>query len=149
MKALIVLALLASFSVQAMDFEETEITVKEHTVLFDLDKSDIDEDGIRKLKSADIEGRVEIIGRTDSRASEAYNVALGLRRALAVQHVLGLNGASVSSVGEQEATGNHPLDRNVTITVTQENLVYNPIYGGYDYVYGPVHHLQYNTIPKN
>jgi len=142
------LALLVSFSVQAKDFEEAVATVTEHTVLFDLDKSEISKDGIKKLRAADVRGRVEIVGRTDSRASEAYNVALGLRRAIAVQHVLGLDDASVSSVGEQEVTGNHGLDRNVTITVTTMDLVFNPIYGGYDVVYGPIHHLQWNTIPK-
>ena len=147
MKTLIVLALLVSFSVQAKEFEETKVTVKEHTVLFDLDKSEISKDGIKKLRAADVRGRVEIIGRTDSRASEAYNVALGMRRASAVASILGVD-ASVSSVGEQEATGNHGLDRNVTIRVTQEDLVYSPIYGGYDVVFGPIHHLQWNTIPK-
>jgi len=148
MKTLITLALLVSFSVQAKDFEETKVTVKEHTVLFALDKSEISKDGIKKLRTADVRGRVEIVGRTDSRASETYNVALGLRRAIAVQRILGLDDASVSSVGEQEVTGNHGLDRNVTIRVTQEDLVFNPIYGGYDVVYGPIHHLQWSTIPK-
>ena len=150
MKTLIALTLLAfiSFGVQATEFEETKVTVKEHTVLFDLDKSDISGDRLKKLKTADIEGQVTIIGRTDSRASDEYNVALGMRRATAVANVLGLDSASVSSVGEQEVTGNHGLDRNVTIRVTREELVYNPIYGGYDIVYGPTHHLQWNTIPK-
>jgi len=148
MKALIILALLVSFSVQAKDFEETKVTVKEHTVLFALDKAEISKDGIKKLRAADTRGRVEIIGRADSRASEEYNIALGLRRAIAVNTALGIDGASVSSVGEQEVTGNHGLDRNVTIRVTQEDLVYSPIYGGYDVVFGPLHHLSWNTIPK-
>jgi len=145
---------LTSLSIEAKDFVEKETSVFEHTVYFDLDKSKVKENEkvkVRKFISERptiIRGELVVIGRADSRASEAYNVALGMRRASAVASILGVD-ASVSSVGEQEATGNHGLDRNVTIRVTQEDLVYSPIYGGYDVVFGPISHLQYRTIPAN
>ena len=64
------------------------------TVLFDTDKSDI-QPGFEALLDAVAErldamggGVVAIVGHTDVRASHAYNTALGLRRATAVQQAL-------------------------------------------------------------
>ncbi|MGE8278850.1 MAG: OmpA family protein [Stenotrophomonas sp.] len=64
------------------------------TVLFDTDKADIrDEfgpllDTVARALEAMGGGRVAIIGHTDVRASHAYNLALGMRRARAVHDAL-------------------------------------------------------------
>jgi len=137
--------LVAFATVEAKDWSEPVST--DHTVLFDTDKSEISNDSVKKLQEIELrDSQVTIIGHADERGSNKYNIALGMRRANSVASVLGLSDASVSSVGENHATGDMPKDRNVLIRVT--SIEYNPIFGGYDVIMGPVHHLQYGTIPQ-
>jgi len=147
MKALIILALLVSFSVQAKEFVEEHNEVTESVVLFDKDKSKVSGDGVKKLKGIS-QGKTEIIGSASSEGDVEYNLRLSARRANAVHFIMD-RPAIVTYVGEENAsTPIDVKDRKVLIRVTATELVYNPIYGGYDVVYGPIHHLQWNTIPK-
>jgi peptidoglycan-associated lipoprotein len=81
------------------------------------------------LNKPGLENRhVLLVGRADPRGSDAYNLALGERRAGAVKDFLvsaGLNGSriDIASQGEREARGNLPeysygYDRRVDVIVT-------------------------------
>ena len=144
MKKIIIglLCIVAFATVDAKEFEE-EVQV-EHKVLFDTAKYEVK--SVEELKGLELRNKeVAIIGSTDSRGTAAYNMSLGMRRAQYVSSILGVP-ASVSSVGENNATGNMKEDRNVMIIVTV--LEYNPIFGGYTMIQGPTSHLQYATIPR-
>ena len=98
-------------------------------VHFDFDKSLIKPAGditldelIAYLKGC--QGKANIIiseGHCDNRGTDAYNIALGERRAKAVALALKALGIEapikIVSMGESEATGDHPYDRRVDIIV--------------------------------
>jgi len=142
---------LTSLSVEAKEFVVEQETVYEHIFYFSENSAKLNKGALAKLKSIkteDFSGSVQITGRTNSRASEAYNNRLSMRRATAVFNYLDVPNATIVGLGESEATGDMDKDRNVTIQIISSDLVYQPIFGGYNMVLGPVQHLQWNTIPK-
>ena len=143
----LVLSLLV-LNANAKEFEEAVTTVKESTIYFDQDKTKVSGDGEKKLQKLS-DGEVTIVGYASSEGSDSYNMDLAKRRANIVSGILS-RPSHVSWVGENEAD---PLmdyrDRKVVIRVTDMIVVYNPVFGGYDLLYGPVSHIQYRTIPTN
>lgn len=149
MKGLLFALLIIStgIDVNAEPFETEEVKVFESVVFFDRDKSKISADGIKKLQVIK-DGSIEVIGFASSEGSSEHNEDLSLARADAVADILN-RPVSISALGESDAkTPVDPLDRKVIIRVTTTDIVYNPIFGGYEMVYGPVHHLQWKTIPR-
>ena len=80
--------------------------------------------------SSNADKHVLLAGNTDSRGSREYNIALGLRRAQAVENLMLSNGARkdqimVTSYGEEKpvATGDTEMDyaRNRRVDLTYEN----------------------------
>ncbi|QFG52345.1 OmpA family protein [Chryseobacterium sp.] len=90
-----------------------EATVALENILFNFDKATLRPESNEKLDNAakiikDSQGRFMIIGHTDKKGSEAYNLKLSKQRAAAVVQALearGVNESSLKSmgVGEQDA----------------------------------------------
>ena len=109
--------------------EPTPEPSKDETIVFDSGRLNFDFDKsvvkpqyyelLRNLKDylEQQDMRVSIIGHTDSKGSDAYNMALGMRRAVAVRDKLlefGLNPArilSVESRGESEPIAPNDTDQ--------------------------------------
>jgi len=147
-------ALFFSINVNASGFEIEKTDVQMALVHFDTDVSMLDSAArisLGKLKmTADSE--VVIIGKTDARGSDVYNVALGLRRAESVASFLNASNVSVSSVGETEATetlkDRMRSDRVALVKVITKVTDLNPLFGDASMnLQGPTSHLQYNTVP--
>ena len=74
------------------------------TIYFDLDRSDITDDSRAKLDakvpvlSQNTAVRIRIAGHTDSRGSDEYNLALGLRRAAEAKRYLAALGIDESRI---------------------------------------------------
>ncbi|MBW8358427.1 MAG: OmpA family protein [Weeksellaceae bacterium] len=91
-----------------------EATKALENILFNFNKATLRPESKEKLDNAaqiikDSQGRFQIIGHTDKKGSEAYNLKLSQRRAAAVVEALEARGVSPSSlksmgVGEQDAT---------------------------------------------
>lgn len=115
--------------------------------LFEFDKSDLSANGkaalnklAADLKSLNKLGSVSIIGHTDGKGTDAYNLALGSRRAEAVKNYLANNGIdasklSASSQGKKQLLlvevteqgkdipENRAKNRRVEVQVIGETLV--------------------------
>lgn len=98
------------------------------SALFDTNKSVLRPEGIAelngvvaKLKSFSSLESIEVVGHTDSRASEKYNQALSERRAAAVKtHLMnkGIDGSKISTSGKGELS---PIADNKTKEGRQKN----------------------------
>jgi peptidoglycan-associated lipoprotein len=84
------------------------------TIFFDLDRSDITDDGRAKLDAKvpvltqNTAVRIRIAGHTDSRGSDEYNLALGQRRAAAAKRYLtdrGIDAGRIEIVSFGEERG--------------------------------------------
>lgn len=93
--------------------EETSGPLAERIIYFEFDSSNVRSEFMEILRAhgeflaTHPEFRLTVEGHTDERGSREYNLALGERRARAVQQVLTLNGAAseqvrVSSFGEEQ-----------------------------------------------
>lgn len=152
MKKLIRNLILASVGIGASSTFAAPCTVAETkniqaSELFEFDKSDLSANGkaalnklAAELKSLNKLGSVSIIGHTDGKGTDAYNLALGSRRAEAVKNYLANTGIdasklSASSQGKKqrllvEVTDqgkdipeNRAKNRRVEVQVVGETLV--------------------------
>ena len=135
-------------------FEDVTMDEQLALVHFDSDVSALDTMAITALSKLNVteNSEVIIIGKTDSRGTDEYNVALGLRRAKSVASFLKIDDASVSSVGRAEAKelkfSNMRLDRVALVKVITPHVELNPLFGdAMMKLQGPVSHLQYDTVP--
>ncbi len=141
-------------NVSASGWETETESSQKALIYFDTGKAVISQKGVAKLKALKIKNnsQVIVIGKTDSRGSDEYNITLGMRRASSVSNALGVP-VSASSVGEQDATRTDKAemwyDRVALVKVITTDIVQNPIFGLREgqRLMGPTHSLQYNTIP--
>jgi len=150
-------AMLLAISVNAnAGFEDVTMNEQLALVHFNTDSSMLDSAAKMALGELTVtsNSQVIVIGKTDNRASEEYNVALGLRRAKSVQDFIGTNGHtfSVSSVGESEAAetviSKMRSDRVAIVKVITPHVTINPLFGdAMMNLQGPVSHIEYNTVP--
>lgn len=151
MKSLIfILAMmLTGVDVGAQPFEMGVVNEQEYTIYFNTGSVVLPPGEIKKLPTQLSNKDVQITGYASSEGSTDYNIQLSHRRAEYVYSLLGVSHASVDAVGESEASDfANPKDRKVIVTATDIDVVYNPIFGGYSYLTGPISHLQHYTIPK-
>jgi len=134
------------------DVIEKEQTEKVH---FNNNNYKLDSEAKGKLDALDTSGdevKLIVIGKTDTRSDEDYNMRLGLARANAVADYLNVEDASISSVGKNEAieTNIHLMrnDRVAWVKVITTIVILRPIFGDANLnIKGPVHHIEHNTIP--
>ena len=107
------------------------------TIYFDFDKSNVKSSEHDKVaEQAKWMGENEcatatLTGYADRRGTNAYNLALGDRRANSHKNALvgmGVDGArlSTASKGEMEATGNHPMDRKSVMSIDEDGVPETP-----------------------
>ena len=110
--------------------EVTEVPCELETVYFAFDSSELDgtsrttiQEAVECFRNQNPDVRLLLTGACDPRGTEAYNMALGERRARSVRSYMGALGfdtsqVSTTSVGEEYATGTDEVswarDRNVT-----------------------------------
>ena len=154
---LMLTALIFSMNINASDkmgFETTDEVIQMQLIHFDTDSSRLDSIARKTLRELDLsnDADVVIIGKTDSRGSDDYNVALGMRRAHSVAEFLEVQDASISSVGKSEAVetvrNEMRSDRVVLVKIINLTINVHPVFGDANLrIQGPTSHLQYNTVP--
>lgn len=138
----------------SMGFDTSEEVVQTALVNFATASATLNAQAKARLSKLDLSDKnadVVIIGKTDSRGSEEYNVELGMRRAQSVANFLKVSDASISSVGKAEASNpaNMLLDRVAIIKIITLDVTLNPVFGATNNtIMGPTHHIQYNTLPQ-
>jgi len=157
MKSLFLALTALLFSVNAnAGFEDVTMDEQLAIVHFNTNSSMLDNAAKMALGKLEVTDKSEVIivGKTDKRASDEYNVALGLRRASSVSTFIGANSdqLSVSSVGEADASetnvSNMRVDRVALVKVITPRVTMNPLFGdAMINIQGPTSHLQYNTVP--
>jgi outer membrane protein OmpA-like peptidoglycan-associated protein len=108
-----------------------------NTVYFDFDKHNLKPEA-QVIVAEQAKWMVEnecskatVTGFTDRRGTNAYNLALGARRAEAVKAGLGAGGVDgarvmTNSVGETQATGDHPRDRKAVTHIDEDGVPETP-----------------------
>lgn len=138
---------LAVNKANANEWKTVVRTTEVHPIYFEQGKSVVrNKSSIRKLELSGVQ--VKVVGYASSEGSREYNARLSTARAMAVSRILSVD-AEIDSHGEGVARKvPYHKDRRVDIMATREAITYTPVFGGYTEVLGPVHHLQWNTLPR-